>query len=58
MDFCTLGRGQSLSCLPDDTIPPGWCVKVISESLSLLLDLHGVIDFNEEIKRLEKEIAR
>jgi hypothetical protein len=44
--------------LPDDTIPPGWCVKVISESLSLLLDLHGVIDFNEEIKRLEKEIAR
>lgn len=58
MDFCTLARGQALEALEDDNIPPGWCVKVVSESLSLLLNLNGVIDCNEEIRRLEKEVAR
>lgn len=58
MDFCTLARGQSLQALEDENIPPGWCVKVVSESLSLLLDLNGVIDCKEEIQRLEKEVQR
>jgi valyl-tRNA synthetase len=59
MDFCTLGKAQSLEKRSDeDTVPPGWCVKVVSENLSLLLDLNGVIDCKEEIKRLEREVER
>jgi valyl-tRNA synthetase len=58
MDFCTLGRGQSLERLESENIPAGWCVKVISESLSLLLNLDGVIDCQEEMRRLEKEVQR
>eukprot|EP00604_Paraphysomonas_vestita_P004168 CAMPEP_0174821978 /NCGR_PEP_ID=MMETSP1107-20130205/11936_1 /TAXON_ID=36770 /ORGANISM="Paraphysomonas vestita, Strain GFlagA" /LENGTH=974 /DNA_ID=CAMNT_0016039717 /DNA_START=170 /DNA_END=3095 /DNA_ORIENTATION=- len=58
-DFCTLGRSNSLIRHPEeDNIPAGWCVKVVSENLSLLLDLNGVIDCKEEIKRLEKEVDR
>ncbi len=33
-------------------------MKVVSENLSLLLDLNGVIDCKEEIKRLEREVER
>lgn len=58
-DFCTLARSNSLVRYADDaTIPSGWCVKVVSENLSLLLDLNGVIDINEEISRLEREVIR
>jgi valyl-tRNA synthetase len=58
MDFCTLARGQALECLESENIPAGWCVKVISESLSLLLNLEGIIDIGEEMRRLEKEVQR
>ncbi len=59
IDFCTLGKAVSLQRRNDeDIIPPGWCVKVVSDNLSLLLDLNGVIDFKEEIKRLEREVER
>ena len=58
-DFCTLARSISLHRhSEDENIPPGWCVKVVSENLSLLLDLNGVIDCKEEIKRLEREVDR
>ena len=58
-DFCTLARGNSLVYLEASAEPPkGCCVKVLSDALSLLVDLTGIIDVETEIARLTKEIER
>lgn len=58
-DFCTLARGNHLTYLEAGAEPPkGCCVKVLSDALSLLVDLTGIIDIETEIARLTKEIER
>jgi len=58
-DFCTLARGNHLRYLSSgEEAPKGCCVKVLSDSLSLLVDLTGIIDVDTEIARLNKEIER
>lgn len=58
-DFCTLARGNCLKFLEAAAEPPkGCCVKVLSDNLSLLVDLTGIIDIETEIARLGKEIER
>lgn len=58
-DFCTLARGNNLRFLEsNEEAPKGCCVKVLSDSLSLLVDLTGIIDVETEITRLTKEIER
>merc|ERR1712000_743716 len=58
-DFCTLAKGASLTRLRNDIpIPKGCCIKVINDQLSLLVDLSGLINVDDEIARLEKEVAR
>ena len=58
-DFCTLAKGSCLRALdPTDGVPPGCCIKVVSENLSLLVDLTGVIDAVVETQRLQKERER
>lgn len=59
-DFCTLARGALFQHLSSDAPNPNknMCIKVINESLSLLVDLTGLIDIDAEIARLKKEQVR
>lgn len=34
------------------------CVKVVSDQLSLIVDLTGIVDINTEVERLKKEITK
>jgi valyl-tRNA synthetase len=57
-DFCTLGKGSSLELVAPDVLPSGCSVKVVSEQLSILIDLTGVINVEDEIARLSKELKK
>lgn len=59
-DFCTLAKGESLHFieLPDGSLPRGHCITVVSDQLSLLVDLTGLIEVDIELQRLQKEIDR
>jgi valyl-tRNA synthetase len=58
-DFCTLAKANCLKFLSnEETAPKGCCVKVLSDQLSLLVDLTGIIDIDTEINRLAKEVER
>ena len=58
-DFCTLARGASLEHVAADGVLPAGCsVKVVSEQLALHIDLTGVINVADEVKRLSKELAK
>lgn len=59
-DFCTLARGEIFQYLDNNTPNPNKnvCIKVINESLSLLVDLTGLIDIDAELIRLKKEKDR
>ena len=58
-DFCTLSRGLTMHFLPNDAaIPRGCCIKVVSDQLSILVDLIGLINIDDEIARLEKDASR
>lgn len=58
-DFCTLAKGHFLRRLgAGEEAPRGTCIKVINEQLSLLVDLTGVIDVDQELLRLKKEQER
>jgi valyl-tRNA synthetase len=57
-DFCVLAKGNFLKKTELESAPKGCCVKVLSERLTLLIELTGVIDLDQEITRLNKEITR
>lgn len=58
-DFCNLAKGNCLKFLDDGVVnPKNCCVKVISDQITLLVDLTGILDIDAEIKRLEKEVER
>lgn len=58
-DFCTLARAASVTHLPTDAeVPKGSSVKVVSEVLTLVLDMAGLIDTDAELLRLTKEKER
>lgn len=62
-DFCTLAKGNSLiyhdvrtdASTGVSTIPKGCCIKIISDQLSILIDLTNVIDIDIEIVKLNKD---
>jgi valyl-tRNA synthetase len=56
-DFCTLCKSNFLKEYDDNT-PKGCSIKVIDESLSIMLDLRGAVDIDEEIARLTKDMLR
>ncbi len=56
-DFCTLCRGNFLR-VADASLPKGCSVKVISDKLSILMNLSGVVDVAQEIGRLTKDLER
>lgn len=58
-DFCTLSKGNFLRHLAaSEEAPKGCCVKVLSDRCSLLVNLTGIIDIEQEIARLQKELER
>lgn len=59
-DFCTLCKANGLNYLdtPVDQLPPGYCIKVVSDQVSILVDLTGLIDVDTEISRLKKDVER
>lgn len=58
-DFCNLAKANFLTYLPADAdIPKGCCLKILSEHLTLLVDLTGLIDIDQELTRLSKDKER
>lgn len=55
-DFTTLAKGTMVRL--EGEVARGWCTKVISDSLSLLVNLAGILDVDVEINRLTKEVER
>ncbi len=56
-DFCTLAKGNFCNVF-DDSTPRGCSIKVVSDQLSIMLDLRGAIDIDVEIGRLSKDLER
>jgi valyl-tRNA synthetase len=56
-DFCTLARGSFLRQLGEAEPAPTryCCVKVLNNVVSLLVNLEGIVDIDQEIARLRKE---
>lgn len=57
-DFCTLAKANFLKPEPAEGAPTGCCVKVVSDSVALLVNLTGIIDIEKEIARLTKDLDR
>jgi len=58
-DFVTLARGHFLQRFEDGAdIPRGYCIKVVSDQVSLLVNLTGLLDIDTELTRLAKELER
>lgn len=60
-DICTLIKGHNFTFLEmaaNDNLPSGYCIKVLSDQLSILVDLTGLIDIDTEINRLNKDVER
>ena len=56
-DFCTLAKGNFLTAVDASGPPKGCSVKIVSDKLSILVNLTGVIDLQQEISRLEKDLG-
>lgn len=58
-DFCTLAKGNFLQFFdPSQEVPKGYCIQVVSDQISLLVDLTGLIDVDTELARLTKDVER
>ena len=58
MTFCTLAKANFLKPEPSEGAPKGCCVKVVSDTIALLVNLTGIIDIDKEIARLTKDLER
>lgn len=56
-DFCTLAKSSSLD-LREGELEKGWSIKVISDKLSIFVNLSGLVDIDAELLRLRKEVER
>jgi len=58
-DFCFLAKAQALQWIGAQEEPPAGCsLQVLSDRLTLLVNLTGVIDVDVELGRLNKEVER
>jgi len=59
-DFCTLARAVCLTPLVSNAeTPPGCCLRVLSQmSLTVFLNLTGIVNVEQELTRLGKEADR
>ena len=56
-DFCTLCRGNFFVAEDNDT-PKACSIKVVNDELSILVDLTGIVDWDQEITRLTKDMEK
>jgi valyl-tRNA synthetase len=56
-DFCTLAKASCIQYFAGDVLK-GWSIKVINDKLSILVNLAGLVDVDNEISRLQKEVIR
>lgn len=56
-DFCTLSKSESIVYFEGE-LPTGWSVKVVSDKLTLLVNLAGLVDVDAELERLQKDVTR
>ena len=58
-DVMTLGKGSKVDVnIPDDQIPDSVGTIVVNDSITLLVDLKGMVDFKTEITRLNKNLTK
>lgn len=62
-DFCTLAKANFLTYLTtDEPTPKGCCLKVLAlpsgVNITLLLNLTGMVNIEQELQRLNKEVER
>lgn len=58
-DIATLGKGSKVDINPaDGTIPQSVGTMVVSDSVTLYVDLKGMVDFKTEIDRLSKNLNK
>jgi len=56
-DIKTLGRGSQVDInVPDESIPDSVGTIIVNDSITLLVDLKGMVDFKTEISRLNKNL--
>jgi valyl-tRNA synthetase len=58
-DIMTLGKGSQVDINPsDDKIPDSVGTVIVNDSLTLHVDLKGMVDFKTEIGRLNKNLSK
>ncbi|EQC39507.1 valyl-tRNA synthetase [Saprolegnia diclina VS20] len=57
-DFGTLAKVGSTTCLLDTAPPSGCAMHVLSDKLQLHVSLTGLVDFANEISKLEKKLEK
>ncbi|CAK4081064.1 unnamed protein product [Aphanomyces euteiches] len=57
-DFCTLAKAGETKCLLDTAPPAGCAIHVLNDKLQLHILLSGLVDFANEISKLEKKLQK
>jgi len=58
-DIATLGRGSQVDVNPtSETIPESTGIQVVSDTITVLVDLKGMVDYQQEIQRLTKSLKK
>jgi valyl-tRNA synthetase len=58
-DISTLGRGSEVHINPaPESIPQSVGAQVVSDSITVLIDLKGIVDYKQEIDRLTKSLKK
>ncbi|KAG7342354.1 valyl-tRNA synthetase [Nitzschia inconspicua] len=58
-DIMTLGNGSKVDInVPDEEIPTSVGTIIVNDSITLLVDLKGMVDFKTEIGRLNKNLKK
>lgn len=56
-DFCTLAKASVFE-RSEGELAKGWSIKIVSDKLSIFVNLSGLVDVEAELGRLGKEVER
>jgi valyl-tRNA synthetase len=58
-DIATLGKASQVDVNPPaDAIPESTGIQVVNDSITVLVDLKGMVDYKQEIQRLSKSLKK
>ena len=58
-DIMTLGKASQVDINPEDSaVPDTIGTQIVDDTLTVLVDLHGIVDFKAEIQRLTKNLKK